>query len=66
MDIEEPVRNPLFAAIYAGSKSVVELLVERGAEYKIRYYGDSMKGMDACDFAIERGQLEIAEYLRAL
>jgi uncharacterized protein len=63
MDISEPDRNPLFAAIYGGHKDIVKLLLDSGIDASVRYTGDYMKNMDAYDFAIERGQKEIAEML---
>jgi ankyrin repeat protein len=63
LDISEPDRNPLFAAIYSGHFEIVKLLVEKHINISIKYAGESMKEMDAYTFAIERGQTEIAEYL---
>ncbi|CAN7438403.1 ankyrin repeat domain-containing protein [Peribacillus frigoritolerans] len=57
-------RNPLFGAIYGGHKEVVELLVEKGIDISIRYTGESIKNMDAYEYAREFGQTEIAEYLK--
>ncbi|MFS0881823.1 ankyrin repeat domain-containing protein [Metabacillus niabensis] len=64
MDTSEPDRNPLFAAIHSGHFPVVKLLVENQIDGCITYSGDNMKEMDAYAFAIERGQTEIAEYLK--
>lgn len=64
IDTSEPDRNPLFAAIYGGHFPVVKLLVENHIDVFIKYSGDNMKEMDAYVFAIERGQTEIAEYLK--
>lgn len=64
LDVSEPDRNPLFATIYGGYKDIVELLVERNIDITIRYTGEHMKNMDAYDFAIERGQKEIASFLK--
>ncbi|NBJ71365.1 MULTISPECIES: ankyrin repeat domain-containing protein [Clostridia] len=64
MDISEPDRNPLFAAIYGGNLEIVKLLVENGIDISIKYSGENMKDMDAYAFAVERGQTEIAEYLK--
>lgn len=64
IDISEPDRNPLFAAIYGGHFEIVKLLVKNNIDIFIKYSGDTMRDMDAYAFAIERGQLEIAEYLR--
>jgi len=63
MDVSEPERNPLFAAIYGGNLAVVELLVSSGIDYCVKYTGESMTNMDAIAFAYERGQKEIADYL---
>ncbi len=43
--------NPLFGAIYGGHKEVVELLVDSGIDFSIRYTGESMKNMDAYEYA---------------
>ncbi|WP_230162856.1 ankyrin repeat domain-containing protein, partial [Peribacillus simplex] len=64
IDTCEPDRNPLFAAIYGGHFEIVKLLVENNIDITIKYSGDNMKDMDAYAFAIERGQTEIAEYLK--
>ncbi|MDQ0882400.1 ankyrin repeat domain-containing protein [Peribacillus sp. V2I11] len=64
MDTSEPDRNPLFAAIYGGYFEIVKLLVEKNIDISIKYSGDNMKDIDAHAFAIERGQTEIAEYLK--
>lgn len=64
MDTSEPDRNPLFAAIYGGNLEIVKLLVENDIDISIKYSGENMKDMDAFAFAVERGQTEIAEYLK--
>lgn len=64
MDTSEPDRNPLFAAIYGGHFEIVKLLVMNGIDVKIKYSGNNMKDMDAYTFAVERGEMEIAEYLK--
>ena len=64
IDISEPDRNPLFAAIYGGHLDIVKYLVKNGIDITVKYTGDTMKDMDAYAFAIERGQTEIAEYLK--
>ncbi len=43
---------------------MVKLLVENHINISITYSGENMKEMDAYTFAIERGQIEIAEYLK--
>ncbi|KWW21750.1 hypothetical protein AS888_04390 [Peribacillus simplex] len=64
IDTSEPDRNPLFAAIYGGHLDIVKYLVQNGIDITVKYTGDTMKDMGAYDFAIERGQTEIAEYLK--
>ncbi len=66
MDTSEPERNPLFGAVYGGHLQVVKLLVSSGIDFRVKYTGPSMKDMNASAFAVERGQSEIAKYLRAL
>ncbi|MEC3543037.1 ankyrin repeat domain-containing protein, partial [Bacillus thuringiensis] len=63
LDVSLAKRNPLFGAIYAGHKNVVEFLVEKGIDISIRYTGENIKNMNAYEYAIEFGQTEIAEYL---
>lgn len=60
VDVSEPERNPLFAAIYGGHLEVVKLLVDSGIDIHRKYTGSSMSNMDALAFAKERGQKEIA------
>ncbi|WP_350300011.1 ankyrin repeat domain-containing protein [Peribacillus frigoritolerans] len=64
LDVTLAKRNPLFGAIYGGHKEVVEFLVEKGIDISIRYAGESIKNMDAYEYAREFGQTEIAEYLK--
>jgi ankyrin repeat protein len=66
LDVGEPERNPLFSAIYGGHLEIVRLLVEAGIDWRVKYTGENMKGMDALAFARERGQGDIAAYLAAL
>ena len=63
LDVSEPTRNPLFGAILSGDKDIVKLLLDSGIDASVRYTGEYMKNMDAYDFAIERGQKEIAKML---
>lgn len=62
-DISEPERNPLFAAIQNGHMSVAQLLVDSGMNFRVKYSGDLMDGMDALRFAREWGQDDIAKML---
>ncbi|WP_137791331.1 ankyrin repeat domain-containing protein [Bacillus sp. E(2018)] len=64
MDTTEPDRNPLFAAIYGGHLDIVKLLVRNSIDLSINYSSETMEDMNAYSFAIERGQTEIAEYLK--
>ncbi|MGG0412331.1 ankyrin repeat domain-containing protein [Peribacillus simplex] len=64
LDVTLAKRNPLFGAIYGGHKEVVEFLVEKGIDISIRYTGESIKNMDAYEYARELGQTDIAEYLK--
>lgn len=64
LDVSDPNRNPLFSAIYGGHFNIVKYLVQSGIDITVKYTGDTMKDMGAYEFAIERGQVEIAEYLK--
>ena len=61
LDTSDPVRNPLFAAIVGRNPAVVRTLLEGGIDAAVRYDGPSMKDMDAIAFAIESGEIAIAE-----
>ena len=63
MDVGEPNRNPLFAAIYGGHTAVAKLLIEKGIDTKLKYSGESMKNMDALAFAKEWGRTDIIDLL---
>ncbi|MEW4284584.1 ankyrin repeat domain-containing protein [Priestia koreensis] len=64
LDVGDPNRNPLFSATYGGHLDVVKYLIQNGIDITVKYTGDTMKDMGAYEFAIERGQVEIAEYLK--
>ncbi|EEM91919.1 ankyrin repeat domain-containing protein [Bacillus thuringiensis] len=64
LDVSLANRNPLFGAIYGGHNEVAEFLVEKGIDISIRYTGESIKNLDAYEYAREFGQTEIAEYLK--
>ncbi|MCA0174033.1 ankyrin repeat domain-containing protein, partial [Bacillus sp. RAR_GA_16] len=64
IDVRDPNRNPLFSAIYGGHLEVVECLVQSGIDITVTYTGSTMQEMGAYEFAIERGETEIAEYLK--
>lgn len=63
LDVSEPERNPLFAASHGGHKEIVKLLIESGIDFRVKYSGDLMEGMDALRFAREWGQDDIAKML---
>lgn len=63
-DVSDPNRNPLFSAIYGGHIEIAKFLIQNGIDITVKYTGDTMKDMGAYEFAIERGQLEIADYLK--
>lgn len=64
LDVSDPNRNPLFSAIYGGHLNIVKYLVQNGIDSTVKYTGDTIKEMGAYEFAIERGEVEIAEYLK--
>ena len=64
LDVSAPERNPLFGAIYGGHLEIARLLLHSGIDFKIRYSGKSMKEMGAYEFAVERGQSEMAALLK--
>jgi uncharacterized protein len=63
LDISEPEKNPLFSTIHGGHLDIVKLLLEAGIDAKVKYSSESMNDMGALEFAKERGQSEIVEYL---
>ena len=66
MDVSEPTRNPLFAAIHDGRLAIAQLLIDRGIDIRVTYNGKRMKNMDALAYARERGQTRIANLLEEL
>jgi uncharacterized protein len=65
IEIDEPSKNPLFAAIYARNIEAAKIIIGLGIDVTIKYTGERMKNMDALAYAEERGELEIAELIRA-
>ena len=65
LDTSDPQHNPLFGAIYGGKTDMAKLLINSGIDISVKYSGERMKGMDALAYAEERGELEIAELIRA-
>lgn len=66
LDVSEPERNPLFAAIYGGHIQIVQFLIAAGMDVHVKYSGASMQNMDALAFAKERGQKQIADILESV
>jgi hypothetical protein len=66
LDVSDPERNPLWGGIYVGNVEIVKMLVASGIDATIRYSGKNMTNMGALDFAFERGQVEVAEFLQTL
>lgn len=63
MDVSEPDRNPLFAAIHAGHIDVAKKLLEHGIDATVKYSGQSMQDMDAIAFCAEWGRKDIAKLI---
>lgn len=61
LDVSEPQRNPLFGAITDGYVEIAKLLIDSGIDIHVQYENNR----DALAYAIERGQTEIADLLRA-
>ena len=64
LDVSEPVRNPLFGAIYGGYTAVAKLLMDSGIDTSVSYTGENMTNMDAVAFAREWGRSDIIELLK--
>ncbi len=65
LDVSEPERNPLFAAIHNGHFDVAESLIKHGIDTSVRYTGETMVDMDAIAFAEEWGRKEIKALLES-
>lgn len=65
IDVSEPERNPLFAAIYGGHPAMAELLITNGLDPHVTYVDSRGQPRNALAFANERGQKAIAEFLVA-
>jgi uncharacterized protein len=64
LDVSEPEKNPLFAAVLNGHADVVQLLLDSGIDATVTYNGHYTDKMDAIEFAKMYGQTEIAELIR--
>jgi len=66
LDVEDSVRNPLFAAIVGGASEshteVAKVLINSGIDTSVRY--PNLRNMDAMEFAAEWGRDDIVALLR--
>ncbi|GAA5525734.1 hypothetical protein Maes01_02306 [Microbulbifer aestuariivivens] len=65
IDISEPDRNPLFAAIHAGHIDIAEKLLDFGIDVEVKYTGQTMKDMDALAYCHEWGRTDIAKLIES-
>lgn len=64
LDSSESNFDILFGAIVGQSRDIVRLLLDRGIDSKVRYTDSAyMENMDATAFAMERGELEMANMI---
>ncbi|WP_425541630.1 ankyrin repeat domain-containing protein [Paraclostridium ghonii] len=56
--------NPLFGAIYGNHIDIVELLIDNGINIGVKYHLYNIKNMDAYNYAIEGGNLKIANLIK--
>jgi uncharacterized protein len=64
LDSSESDFDILFGAIVGQSPDIVQLLLDRGIDSKVRYTDSAyMENMDATAFAMERGELEMANMI---
>lgn len=49
----------------SGNINIAKVLIDNGINTKIKYSGENITNMDAYAFAIERGQKDIAELIKA-
>jgi hypothetical protein len=65
LDVSEPERNPLIAAITDGHTAIAKLLIDRGININVRYGDESKVFRDALAFAHGWGRMDIEKYLVA-
>lgn len=63
LDVSEPVRNPLFGAIYGGHTEVARVLIDSGIDTTVKYSGKHMQDVDAVAYAVEWGRGDIVAIL---
>ena len=64
-DTDDSTCNPLFTAISSGNFEMAKFIISHGIDLALSYSGERMHNMDALAYAEERGELEIAELIRA-
>lgn len=64
LDTTTSEANPLFSAIYGGHVNIVKILIYKGIDISRKYLMSGDVNMDAYNFAIERGELEIANLIK--
>ena len=63
IDVNHPVVNPLFDAILENHIRIAKTLIDTGMDTAVKYTTETMKDMDALDFAKEYGRDEIISML---
>lgn len=61
LDTSSSSKNPLFSAILGRNLSIAILLLDFGVDSKATYNSKTMKSMNAISFALEQGEVKIAE-----
>ncbi|GLQ22529.1 hypothetical protein GCM10007853_04030 [Algimonas ampicilliniresistens] len=51
LDTSASIRNPMFAAINGKAQDVMQILIDAGIDLSVKYYTDTMNGLDAAAFA---------------
>ncbi|WP_250675838.1 ankyrin repeat domain-containing protein [Paraclostridium ghonii] len=64
LDTSTAEANPLFGAIYGNHIDIVELLIDNGINIGVKYHLYNIKNMDAYNYAIEGGNLKIANLIK--
>lgn len=63
LDDSTVITNPLFSAVLGRSKEIAAMMLERGANSKKTYSTNRKLEIDALAFAVERGEMEIANMI---
>lgn len=64
LDTTTSEANPLFSAIYEGHINIVKILICEGIDISKKYLMSGGVNIDAYNFAIERGEVEIANLIK--